>query len=79
MILSKEITIITQLEVTKKIQEITLNRIDDFPGKQFVRVIINELSDELILWQGPEYDPTCSWTLANVEARIEELLLLDKV
>lgn len=76
MNLSKQVTIVIRPEVTKEIRELTINRIDDFPSKQFVRVIINELSREITLWSGEDYDPTCSWTLASVEARIEELLLL---
>lgn len=74
MKLRKKKTIVTQPEVTKEIQELTINRIDDFPSKQFVRVIVNELPHELKLWEGEEYDSTCSWTLADVEVRIEELL-----
>lgn len=74
MKLKKKKTFVTQPEITTEIKELTINRIDDFPSKQFVRVVINELSNELKLWEGKEYDSTCSWTLADVEARIEELL-----
>lgn len=74
MKLKKKKTIVTQPEITTEIQELTINRIDDFPSKQFVRVIVNELPGEITLWSDDNYDATCSWTLEDVEARIEELL-----
>lgn len=74
MKLKKKKTIVTQPEITTEIQDVTINRIDDFPSKQFVKVIVNELPGEITLWSDDNYDPTCSWTLADVEARIEELL-----
>ena len=78
MKLSKKKTIVTQPEITTEIQDITINRIDDFPSKQFVRVIVNELPGEITLWSDDAYDPTCSWTLEDVEVRIEELLFQDE-
>ncbi len=53
---------------------LTINRLADFPSKQRVRVIVNELPGEITLWSDDNYDPTSSWTLADVEARIEEIL-----
>ena len=54
---------------------LTINRLADFPSKQRVSVIINELPNEIILWEGEDYDMKCAWTLEKVEVRLEELLL----
>ena len=78
MRLKEKKTIVTQPKITTEIQELTINRIDDFPSKLFVRVIVNELPGEIILWSDDNYDSTCSWTLADVETRIEELLASKK-
>lgn len=75
MYLTKSVIVTIQPEVTKEIQEVTISRIDDFPDERFVRVIINELPGEITLWSDDNYDPTCAWTLTDVEARIEELLV----
>lgn len=74
MKLTEKRKIVTQPERSIEIEELTINRIDDFPSEQFVRVIINEIPGEIKLWEGEEYDETCAWTLEDVEARIEELL-----
>lgn len=74
MKLKEKKAIVTQPEIITEIEELTINRIDDFPSKQYVRVIVNELPGEITLWSDDNYDPTCSWTLTDVEARIEELL-----
>ena len=75
MKLSQKTNVIVQPERLREVEELVINRIMDFPDKRQVKVTINELPVELVLWEGDDYDLMCAWTLEDVEKRIEELLV----
>ena len=59
-------------EQVKTVNEITINRMVDLPQQKKVFVFTNELN-QIVLWEGAEYDAIGQWTDQDVITRLNQL------
>ncbi len=69
--LSKEIEVVTS---TVKVDKLTVRRIVDIPEKKMTMALCGEFGRPVILWSGDAYNAGMSWTLADIEARLKEIV-----
>ncbi len=66
-------SIVTQLEQTISVSTLKVKKMVDLPEEKRVFVLLKEIGDQIVLWEGDDYDAIGQWTDSDVENRLLEI------
>ena len=73
IILNSTKKIVFQEEKSKDINSLTVRFFTDSPSEKVVKCYTHEIDDEIILWEGDDYDTIGQWTDTDAQNRLLEI------